>query len=375
MNANKKSHAPLCLLEIAGNSRRRGEQHGQLLREPIARAVEFYRSFFHQHLHMTPSEMRQRASRYLGPTAAMNPLLVQEWEGIAEGSGQVLEDVVALTARYEITFERVKLGECSNVFVGPQRSADGQSILGMNWEWRPEVMDFRAVITARCDDMPDHIVVTECGQPGKYGLNAEGIAAIETGMACSTAHSVGRQLFALVIRNALSKVTLDAAQRAIRDNPPEATISFFLADASGRACNIEAMPNGLAERELGVKEIAWHTNHSLLTQEPCSFEDSRQRGERWKELVAEHGAVTWETVGRWLADRKNGAAAICKHADPSLARLTTYLQTLSSIVLLPRERAIWVSDGPSSENPYRRFALNTRNKGNHVHLGTSAKSA
>jgi len=350
-------NAPLYLIEIAGNSRRRGEQHGRSLRQPIARAVEFYRSFFRQHLRMTPVEMRRRASRYLAPTAAMNPLLVQEWEGIADGSGQALEDIVALAARYEITFEQVRLGECSNVFVGPQRSADGQPILGMNWEWRPEVMDFRAVITARCDDMPDHVVVTECGQPGKYGLNANGIAAIETGLACSKQHSVGQQLFALVIRNALAQTTVEAARRAIHQHPPEATISFFVADESGRGWNIEALPGKLAERELHPQEIAWHTNHSLLTDEPCSFEDSRARGERWKELLEEEKPVTRERVGSWLADRKNGASAICKIPDPALAHLTTYLQTLTSIILFPRERAMWVSDGPSCENPYRRFAL------------------
>ena len=241
-------HASLYLVEIAGDSRARGRQHGRLLREPIERAMAFYRDFFRIHLQMTPAEMRQRASRYLQPTAAMSPALMQEIEGIADGAEQKLEDIMALAARYEITFEKVKLGECSNVFVGPQRAADGQPILGMNWDWRPEVMDFRAVITARCDDMLDHIVVTECGQPGKYGLNAAGVAAIETGLACSQPHSVGRQLFALVIRNALAQTTLDSARSAIREHPPEATISFFLADDAGRVCNIEATPNGLAER-------------------------------------------------------------------------------------------------------------------------------
>jgi hypothetical protein len=62
-------------------------------------------------------------------------------------------------------------------------------------------------------------------------------------------------------------------------------------------------------------------------------------------------------VGRWLADTANGAGAICKSPDPSLRHAATWLQTLCSIVLVPRERAVWVSDGLSSEVPYVRYSL------------------
>ena len=351
------SHTPLHVIEVRGDSRQRGVQHGEQLREPIARAVAFYEGFYRRYLEIGLDEMRRRASAYIDATAEMSPQLAQEFEGIAEGSGRSLETIYALAARYEITFEKVQLGECSNVFVGAGRTNAGRALLGMNWEWRPEVLDFRAIITGRCDDGPDYLVVTECGTPGKFGLNEHGVVAIESGLNCTRPHSTGRQVFANVIRHALAQETLAAARAVLRDHPPEATVSYFLADADGQGVNVECAPAGLDERQLQPDEIYWHTNHCRLSDEPTTFEDSVLRGERWQQLLAPGDPIAWQTVGGWLADTENGANAICKAPQQELANLATYLQTLASIVLDPGERTMWVSDGMSSRQPYRRFGL------------------
>ena len=346
-------------VELTGASRRRGLQHGRSLKEPIRRAVEFYRQFLGEHLKIDLAEMRRRAERFIEPTARMSPLLMSEFEGIADGCGQRLEDLFVITARYEITYEQVRLGECSNLFVGPHRSASGHTLLGMNWDWRPEVLDFRAVITARCDDMPDHIVVTECGQPGKFGVNEHGLAVIETGLACGQPYSVGQNLFANLVRHILAQPDLEAGRRVAHDHPPEATVSFFIAD-SACGVNVEAASHGLTDRPMGADDVCWHTNHCLHSDEPCQFEDSIVRGRRWQELIATappRAAIDWQTVGRWLADTENGPRAICKAPDPALAHTTTWLQTLCSTVIAPRDRALWVSNGLSSRKPYVRFAL------------------
>ena len=102
-------NSTLHVVELRGNSRQRGLQHGRQLRDPIQAAVDFYRHFFREHLGMSAEGMARRASAFLEPTAQLNPLLMDEYEGIAEGSGQRLEDILALTARYEITFEQVAL--------------------------------------------------------------------------------------------------------------------------------------------------------------------------------------------------------------------------------------------------------------------------
>jgi|TARA_B100001964_G_C14156572_1_gene564584 isopenicillin-N N-acyltransferase-like protein len=344
-------------LELRGSSRERGRQHGRLLAKPIGVAIDFYHQLFRHHLDIDIPEIRRRAGRYVDPLAKSCPAVLEEMEGIAEGARQELYDILTLTVRYEITFEHLQLGECSNIFVGPQRTNNGHTLLGMNWEWRPEVMAFRAVIMAHCDDQPDHLVVTECGQPGKYGLNEYGIVAIETGLGCSSNRSIGRIPFAALIRQALMSTSLEGARAVIRDNPPEATINFFIADDLGRGWCLEATPKGVFERALQREDVYWHTNHCRLVDEACAMEDSLIRGERWQRLVSFPDPIDRKQVGQWLADTENGDNAICKVLNPELSDKATWLETLTSIVLDADAREIWVSDGPSAQQPYERFCL------------------
>lgn len=357
MSARKPPHTPFHVVELRGDSRERGVQHGRLLRAPIERALEFYRGFFARHAALTPARMRRRAARFIEPTARTSPLLMREFEGIAEGSKQSLEDILALSGRYEITYEAVRLGECSNVFVGPGASLDRHVLLGQNWEWRPEVLDFRAILVARCEDLPDHISVTECGQPGKYGFNEHGLGVIETGLCCGEKSSTGDNLFVAVIRGMLEKSTFAEACQVVRHHPPEATISFLLAEDQGNAVNFEATPRGIFERRLEAGELYWHTNHCRVAEEPCSFEDSLIRGTRWAELTAARPPVSRETVAAWLADTHNDYNAICKPPNPAWIESATWLQTLCSIVMDLNVRTMWVSDGLSSQQPYRRIGF------------------
>ena len=306
---------------------------------------------------MDEAQMRQRAARFIEPTAALSPKLMAEYEGIAAGSGQCLEDILALSGRYEITYDRLRLGECSNAYVGSRRSAEGRPLLGMNWDWRPESMDFRAVIVARCDDGPDHIVVTECGQPGKYGLNRHGIAVVSSGLVSDDGPTSGRQLFVAVIREMLAQQTLADAHRILHASPPEASISFFVADAAGQGFNTEVTVRGLHERRFDPDTIAWHTNHCLLDEEQSAFEDSLVRAERWRTLTHVPEPVSRAAFGQWFADVANGPNAICKGPDPRLRHTATWLQTICSIVIEPAELKVWVSDGLSSENPLVEYRL------------------
>ena len=349
--------ARLYIIELRGDSRERGSQHGQQLRSPIQTAVDFYRHFFARHLGIDAAEMRQRAARFIEPTAEVAPSLMAEYEGIAAGSGQTLEDIFALSARYEITFEGVALGDCSNLFVGADGSANGHVLLGQNWDWRPEVMDFRALIISRCDDQPDHVMVTECGQPGKYGLNASGIGVVSAGLNCTEKVATGEQLFVVLGRQVLACESFEKAVAIAEQTPPMATVNMLVAEAHGNAVNFECTPTGVFKRDLAGDQRYWHTNHCLIAGERSDFENSLARGERWAELTAAEESVSPDAVQRWLADRGPGKHSICQLPDPALAHTTTYLQTLCSVVMDLNDRIVWVSDGPSCRSPYQQYRL------------------
>lgn len=353
----KSSMAKIHVIELQGTSRARGEMYGRTLRQPITRAVEFYRAFFGKQLGLDLSEIRRRASRFIEPTSRLSRELITEYEGIAAGSGQTLEDIFSLSARYEITFEEYELGECSNVFVAPDRSTTGHTLLGQSWDWRPEVMDFCVVIHSRCDDLPDHVMITECGQPGKYGVNEHGIGLVAAGLNCPEKASFGDQLFVALGRAALQNSTIASAYETLQRFAPRATVNVLVANATGNGANFEYVPDTVVRRALRDGEIYWHTNHCREADEPCTFENSLARGQRWAELTATSEPVSPESVQTWLADRQPGPHSICQLADLQQPDTPSRVQTLSSVVLDLDARTLWASDGPSSQAPYHRFSL------------------
>ena len=349
--------AAIHVVELRGDSRQRGEQHGRLLRKPIERALDFYFPFFARHLHLDRAEVRRRAATFIEPTSRLSSALMAEYEGIAAGSGQTLQDIFVLSARYEITFEEFALGECSNLYVGPERSTTGHTILGQNWDWRNEVMEFRAIFVARSDDGPDHVMITECGQPGKYGLNQYGLGIVAAGLSCAEKASVGDQLFVALGRAALENEKLSDAVETMARFPTRATVNALVADASGNGADFEYTPRTVARRNLSRDDVYWHTNHCLEADEPCTLENSLVRGERWAVLTDVSGTIAPSTVEAWLSDRQSSEHPICREYDSLEPDTPTRVQTLSSVVLDLGARALWASDGPSSTSSYREFGL------------------
>ncbi len=347
----------LHFVELQGDSRQRGEQHGHLLRKPIERAIGFYFPFFTRHLGLDRNEVRRRAATFIEPTSRLSAALMAEYEGIAAGSGQTLEDIFVLSARYEITFEEFALGECSNVYVGPASSATGHTLLGQNWDWRPEVMEFRAVFVARADDGPDHVMITECGQPGKYGLNQFGLGLVGAGLNCTEKTGLGDQLFVALGRAALEHEKLSGAVERLGRFAPRSTVNVLVAEAERMGVDFEYAPRTVGRRDLAPDEVYWHTNHCREVDEPCTFENSRQRGRRWAVLADVPGPIEPSTVKAWLADRQSSGDSICQLHDPHQADSPSRIQTLSSVVLDLGSRTLWASDGPSCQSSYRPFVL------------------
>lgn len=346
--------ADLPVVDLCGSSFERGLQHGRALRGRIEQAIAFYAGLFGR-LGLSGADVRRRAARFAEPTHRLNPLLTAEIEGIAEGARCHLHDVYALSARYEIAFTEVALGECSNVFVGAERSTTGATLLGQNWDWRPEVAPFVVILRSRCDDGPDHVMISECGQPGKFGLNSAGLGLVAAGLDCTARHATGDQLYVGLKRSALQCESIEEAGAVLAGNPPLATVNVIAAGPSGAGCEIEYTPAGPVRRDIEPAELYWHTNHCREAGEPSRFENSLRRGRRWSELTGGAGTVSPRTIESWLADRE-GNDSICQTPRPGDERITS-LETLSSLVLDLRARTLWATAGPSHQAPYRPYRL------------------
>lgn len=346
--------AEIPVVELQGTSVERGYQHGRMLRRLIEQAIDFYSDFFSR-FGLTRTDIRRRAEKFAEPTHQLNQLLAAELEGIAEGARCHLFDIYALTARYEIIFSEVALGECSNVFVGAGRSTTSTVLLGQNWDWRPEVAAFRVILRSRCEDGPDHVVISEVGQPGKFGLNSTGIGVVAAGLDCAAKEATGDQLYVGLKRTVLQCQTLIEAKNMLLNHAPLATVNMIIAEASGSGFEIEFTPAGPIGRDLAAEELYWHTNHCRESNEPTSFANSVRRGQRWSKLIDGQRTVSPWNLAHWLGDRE-GEDSICQTSTRDDLRISS-LETLSSLVLDLRSRTLWATAGPSHRAPYRPYRL------------------
>ena len=125
----------LPVVEIAGGPRERGRQYGEQARERIHRALAYYAEAFAHSSGLAWPQVTQRAARWVEPSKAFAPDLVEEMEGIADGAGVEFLDIVALNARgeiiYDTTFNSMEPDGCTSFALMEQASGDGHVYAGV----------------------------------------------------------------------------------------------------------------------------------------------------------------------------------------------------------------------------------------------------
>src|SRR5699024_6936039 len=99
--------------------------------------------------------------------------LIQEMEGIAQGSSMDFEDILTLNARSEIALTQNKSDGCTSLAVLPPTSE--QSFLAQTWDWRSAQSRSLIMTKIKQQHAPNIHMVTEGGIIGKIGLNEHGL--------------------------------------------------------------------------------------------------------------------------------------------------------------------------------------------------------
>src|SRR5262245_53992380 len=124
------------LVTIAGKPRERGRAYGTQFKDAIAGFLdrEIYRAFIQR------PNPKEALLRYAGDCAAVirdvTPIIHDEMEGMAEGSGLKLEELVLLTLHEELYHRGAlpKVPHCTAVAAGPPVTT-GRTYVGQTWDW------------------------------------------------------------------------------------------------------------------------------------------------------------------------------------------------------------------------------------------------
>jgi len=347
----------LPVIELGGSPQQIGREHGVRLRAHVAdmveqrmqrltavagerqqtlldAALEVGRRVWDLHEAYDPNLMEELAA--LAEAARVDPLELLVANGDADLMG-LLSDVAS--AREETAFWTGRnVSPEGTPYVGQTRSAPiGECV-------QPVVLRLYP------DDAPAALVISVAGSLGLAGMNEAGLAIVANNLVPTDAQD--GVTFVFVLRKALRQLTLENAIRVMLAAPRCSGHNYLIADATGRAVNVET---SAAQASLTLLESGFyaHTNHFVSqtlqalerVRAPESMLSSRSRLRRARALLEGLGGhVTRQALQGVLADHESTPGAICQHGtEPG------DMATCLSLIFAPQDATLWVA----ADNPCR----------------------
>lgn len=346
------------LIELCGDARTRGEQHGAQARARIARSIATYARLF-AYCGIDWQGAQRLGAGYRDLIGDLDPALLAEIEGIAAGAGRRVDEILALNARTEILppsypgephpGRRARLaanaqagvpdrGECTAVAVPPAHSATGSALLAQNWDWLGAQRAALVLLRVRDADGAACLTLTEAGMLAKIGLNRGGFGVCLNILRSSDDGAHPGVPVHVLLRALLAREGVADAIAYAKTLSYGASSNVLCADASGDSAALEFSPRGL-EVVRGAGAPLCHTNHFLAPVAAAHQAalapslSSLPRLARINALVgAQRGKFSRADLERMLRDEADGCLSICRRPDASL-QPEARIETVASVVM------------------------------------------
>jgi isopenicillin-N N-acyltransferase-like protein len=363
---------PFIHVRARGTHRELGRAVGEAAREQVHASVDFFRENFSSMTggRLAFAEAERLAGAYGEQARRWLPQLVDELEGLSEGSGVPFSRLLVLNCGEEFTSNEPP--DSQTLALGPPHDGDhctavavvsgGRHIVGHNMDWYTvdAVNNVLFDLTA-----PDGTgVMGLAGAPYllMLGMNSHGVGNVS-----NSVHSTDNRIGVpnvFVRRSTLEMPTLEEARdRGLLAARARGTNQFF-ADTAGRLWDLEssATAHALMDRTGGA--FMAHTNHYVAPEmrpyEGYGGGESEVRLETAERLLADGlaaGDDPVDLVARVLRTHEpSPEECICGHPDPAAAPADQGM-TVGSLICDLDERRVWVCAGPPCENEYQVFDM------------------
>ena len=357
----------------------RGLAYGRAAAAQTAHSVATYARLFAS-CGIAWAEAARRSRAYLPIIEGLDASLVDELHGIAAGSGQPIEAILALNCRTEIlpatylddaaahelaasaadalaanrSAGLQDWSECTAMCVAPEASADGAAWFAQNWDWIGRQRD-ALVILKTVDAAGQRITtLTEAGMLAKIGLNEAGFAlGLNIVRSLNDGAHPGIPVHVL-LRHLLSCASVAGARERLQALVAlgfGSSSNIPCADALGDVACFEVAPAGWAELK-PVNGTVVHTNHFLceaLLPQQAPVGTAVSSAPRL-ETAARHAArprLGLTELQAFLRDESDGYLSICRSPNPAWPA-ESRMESVAGIIIRPRSRQIWIApDVPS----------------------------
>ncbi len=365
------------LIDLRGEPYERGVAHGKAVPERIHGSIALYRGELERR-GVKLAEIHRLARDFTPHVGGYDPTYLEEMQGIADGAGVALEDIVLVNCRTEMMFGARQILEidpkndgCTAAIVLPEAAEGGQLIHAHNWDWREQCVDTGVVLRIRRDDGPDILTFVEAGGLARLGLNAAGVSLSGNYIACERDFKTGgRTPLGLVRRKLLESANLAGALRAAWGHRRACSTNVMLAHAPAsspasyaEAINLEMAPDEIfpiAPRD----GILVHANHWVSSAAQAKLRDTgieitactlyRQR--RVEDALRRKGRkLSIADLKEALADEYGKPDSVLRPPKPGIAGSVTC--TVCTTVMLPAKGEMWVARKPWVERSFVKYSL------------------
>ncbi len=350
------------IISVDGSPLDRGTQYGTQAKDLILRNIETYQTQFKRFAKVDWEKVTKDASNWIPIIRDYDEDIMEEIEGIANGAGRSVEEIVALNARYEFAITPLSgkfYSECTSFAVTPDAKSTNAILLGQNWDFRSKFKETCVLLKIKHNEKnPDIVTHVEAGTVGHKGLNSHGLGVCINAL-LSNRDKVypGVPLVSVVARKILNAGTIRDAIYSVSKAKRAASINYMIAHAGGEAVDLEVTPDdiGIIHPEDG---ILTHSNNFISLNANVKdlgktiFSDSPIRWNRIRRLLMKKKKMTVGAIRNVASDHFDYPNSICRHPDPRL-HLDDQFETITSVIMNLKQRRMYMTEGTPCENQYK----------------------
>lgn len=352
----------LLFLTVSGSPRERGQAHGEtfkdLIRDLVSASFDDLEqtSTSHDLEPLTKARALEISSTYWEPCRDYSPTLIEEMEGISEGSGVAADEILCLNAFLELhdyLSNAFVVPGCTSLMVPGDTCGNG-ALIAQNYDLSSVYAEAAVVIKVERDDGPNALFYTSAGMLGCAGVNEAGIGVVINNLV--PADSEAGVIYPFIIRGILSSERIGDAIDAVIAKPRASGMNYVLCDENGEIYDLETSARDYEVTYPFDGPMA-HSNHFLQDRlKPLERRHWPSRGQsisRWgraNRLLKSSTKLDLDSLKDCLSDRVNAPMGICRHNE--LVDGEPCGQTIAGIVLDPPGRKAWITRGPTGEYPW-----------------------
>ncbi len=351
-------------VELEGTGYERGLQHGRALRSEIATAIRRWKEGLAAQRRLNPDAIIDaflRETDFLPAIRRWTPDLLAEVRGIAEGSGQRFETLLAYQCVDELWnyLDEKDAHHCSGI--GVARRGEQPALVSQNMDLEIFRHGSQTLLHLRPSaEEPEQFVLTCAGLIALNGLNQASIAVCVNTLMQLNASRDGLPV-AFVIRGLLAR-TSEESVLAFLTRVKHASGQNYLLGIGDKVFDFEASPSRVVRfQPVAGGSPVFHTNHPLANRDLKPWHARRPEGEnslaRYRALQQRVGRKDQELDERALkaalASKDSAQHPVCVTPRPGSPFFTfaSVLMTLSS------QPTLQITYGPPDASAYVTYAF------------------